>query len=153
LWLKGEQDSPLVLARLVMIGRKPACQLTMLDWPALQTGLAEEIRDLFPEPRFQPVRASEAPAPERAMTALPLELDPGPVEFAAVGPSESSLRFGLGVAWAASLLGLLAVTLGGWALLDLLERRIRFVSAVTHELRTPLTTLRLYLDMLTGGMV
>src|SRR5437763_978748 len=28
-----------------------------------------------------------------------------------------------------------------------------FVSAVTHELRTPLTTLRLYLDMLTGGLV
>ena len=34
-----------------------------------------------------------------------------------------------------------------------LQRRIRFVSAVTHELRTPLTTLRLYLDMLTGGLV
>src|SRR5207245_3276281 len=33
------------------------------------------------------------------------------------------------------------------------ERRIRFVSAVTHELRTPMTTLRLYLDMLTGGLV
>jgi signal transduction histidine kinase len=45
------------------------------------------------------------------------------------------------------------VGLGGWSLLDLSERRIRFVSAVTHELRTPLTTLRLYLDMLTGGMV
>jgi len=27
------------------------------------------------------------------------------------------------------------------------------VSAVTHELRTPLTTLRLYLDMLVGGLV
>jgi signal transduction histidine kinase len=48
---------------------------------------------------------------------------------------------------------LLAVGLGGRSLIDLSERRIRFVSAVTHELRTPLTTLRLYLDMLTGGMV
>src|SRR5262249_14482925 len=43
--------------------------------------------------------------------------------------------------------------LGGWSLIDLSQRRIRFVSTVTHELRTPLTTLRLYLDMLTGGMV
>src|SRR5262249_241795 len=43
--------------------------------------------------------------------------------------------------------------LGGWSLLDLSERRIQFVSAVTHELRTPLTTLRLYLDMLTAGLV
>src|SRR5207247_9366091 len=41
----------------------------------------------------------------------------------------------------------------GFSLIDLSERRIRFVSAVTHELRTPLTTLRLYLDMLTGGLV
>src|SRR5205814_1885026 len=59
----------------------------------------------------------------------------------------------LSLAWAAALLALLAVGLGGWTLIDLSQRRIRFVSAVTHELRTPLTTLRLYLDMLTGGMI
>jgi signal transduction histidine kinase len=57
------------------------------------------------------------------------------------------------LAWAAALTALLAVGLGGWSLIDLSERRIRFVSAVTHELRTPMTTLRLYLDMLTSGMV
>src|SRR5262249_29272976 len=57
------------------------------------------------------------------------------------------------LAWAAALVALLAVGLGGWTLLDLSERRIRFVSAVTHELRTPLTTLRLYLDMLMNGLV
>src|SRR5205823_1024814 len=60
---------------------------------------------------------------------------------------------GLALAWTAALVALLAVCLGGWSLIDLSERRIRFVSAVTHELRTPLTTLRLYLDMLTGGLV
>jgi K+-sensing histidine kinase KdpD len=48
---------------------------------------------------------------------------------------------------------LLAIGVGGWVLLDLSDRRIRFVSAVTHELRTPLTTLRLYLDLLSSGMV
>src|SRR5439155_14493605 len=59
----------------------------------------------------------------------------------------------LTLAWAAALIALLAVGLGGWSLLNLSESRTRFVSAVTHELRTPLTTLRLYLDMLAGGMV
>jgi signal transduction histidine kinase len=63
------------------------------------------------------------------------------------------LRIGLALAWLAAGVALLAVGLGGWSLIDLSERRFRFVSAVTHELRTPLTTLRLYLDMLTGGMV
>jgi signal transduction histidine kinase len=33
------------------------------------------------------------------------------------------------------------------------RRRADFVSAVTHELRTPLTTLRMYTEMLAGGMV
>src|SRR5262249_44614089 len=63
------------------------------------------------------------------------------------------LRVGLTLSWAAAVVALLAVGLGGWTLLDLSERRIRFVSAVTHELRTPLTTLRLYLDMLMNGLV
>jgi signal transduction histidine kinase len=63
------------------------------------------------------------------------------------------LRIGLAIAWAAVVLALVSVGLGGWSLLDLSERRSRFVSAVTHELRTPLTTLRLYLDMLTNGLI
>src|SRR5262249_23128692 len=33
------------------------------------------------------------------------------------------------------------------------QRRADFVSAVTHELRTPLTTVRMYTEMLAGGMV
>ena len=63
------------------------------------------------------------------------------------------LRFGLVLAWAAALIAFAAVGLCGWSLIDLSERRIRFVSAVTHELRTPLTALRLYLDLLLSGMV
>src|SRR4030095_10153530 len=68
-------------------------------------------------------------------------------------PGWTPLRFGLTLSWVAAMVALLAVGLGGWSLLELSARRIRFVSAVTHELRTPLTTLRLYLDMLTGGLV
>src|SRR5580704_503375 len=86
------------------------------------------------------------------MTALPVQLDPG--RWATTWrPEWTPLRVGLVMAWAAALLALLVVGLGGWSLLDLSERRFRFVSAVTHELRTPLTTLRLYLDMLAGGLI
>jgi signal transduction histidine kinase len=150
-----------------------ACQGIVLDWPRLQSLLAGEVRDLFPEARFRPMRDEVPPHPERTMTALPVEMDPGPgAETAAAKHAEpvlepeplpsppeptalgwTPLRIGLALSWAAALVGLVTVGLGGWSLIDLSQRRFRFVSAVTHELRTPLTTLRLYLDMLTGGMV
>jgi len=160
LWLtRAGQPERLVVARLVRIGRRQVCQGILLDWPRLRELLAGEVSDLFPQARVQPVHDEVPPHPERAMTVLPLELNPGSTaESAAVSlfqaaPSWTPLRVGLVLAWLAALLALLAVGLGGWSLLDLSERRIRFVSAVTHELRTPLTTLRLYLDMLAGGMV
>jgi signal transduction histidine kinase len=146
---------------------KEVCQGIILDWPRLQALLADEVRDLFPEARFVPLRQQVPPHPERTMTALPVELEPGTgLELESVLDPDSApsppaplalgwtpLRIGLALSWAAALVGLLAVGLSGWSLIDLSERRIRFISAVTHELRTPLTTLRLYLDMLTGGMV
>jgi signal transduction histidine kinase len=153
LWLTGGPEAKLALARAVQIGPNQAYQVTLVDWPALEALLAEEIRDLFPEARFRPVLEGEESALERTMTALPVEFEPGPPVSGASELRRSPLGIGLLLAWAAALVALLAVGLGGWSLLDLSERRIRFVSAVTHELRTPLTTLRLYLDMLAGGMV
>jgi signal transduction histidine kinase len=144
-------------------------QGVLLDWPRLQALFAAEVADLFPQARFLPVRDEVPPHPERTLTALPVEMDPGPqpaVEPPASPPGEpepvvaaagvegwTPLRIGLALAWAAALVALGAVGIGGRSLLALSERRIRFVSAVTHELRTPLTTLRLYLDMLTGGLI
>ena len=115
--------------------------------------LAQEVTDLFPEARLMPMREPVPSQPERTMTALPFQLDPGPALFEVPDPGWTPLRVGLALAWLAALVALLAVGLGGWSLLNLSERRIRFVSAVTHELRTPLTTLRLYLDMLVNGLV
>lgn len=153
LWLSvGDQDERLVVARLVRIDDKQVCQGILLDWPKLHKLLAEEVAELFPNAEFVPVREAEPPYPERTMTALPVQLEPGPAD--ALAPlGWTPLRVGLALSWAAALVALLAVGLGGWSLIDLSERRIRFVSAVTHELRTPLTTLRLYLDMLTGGII
>jgi signal transduction histidine kinase len=163
-WLTAPgQADRLIVARLVRVGRREVCQGVLLDWPALRQVLTDEVKDLFPQGRIEPVHADVPPRPELAMTALPLQLEPGPPP-ALVEPADepateppaagwTPLRIGLTLAWVAAVIALLAVGLGGWSLLDLSERRIRFVSAVTHELRTPLTTLRLYLDMLAGGMV
>jgi signal transduction histidine kinase len=112
----------------------------------------EVNRDLFPDAKVLPMRADAPPNEKQTMTVLPIELDPGPPPSPET-PVLTPLRYGLGLAWLAALIALSAVGLGGWSLLALAERRIRFVSAVTHELRTPLTTQRLYLDMLTSGMV
>jgi signal transduction histidine kinase len=156
LWLaRGDAPARLLFARVVQVADRQVVQGVLLDGPRLQERLAAEVSDLFPGARLLPVRGDEPPDPERTlrtMTALPFELDPGPAP-AVADPGWTPLRVGLSLAWAAALVALLAVGLGGWSLIDLSERRIRFVSAVTHELRTPLTTLRLYLDMLTGGLV
>jgi signal transduction histidine kinase len=152
MWLKGPPER-LVLARLAQSGGQKVAQGVLLDWPPLRDILLAQIQDLFPDAQLRPVFDGDAVEfPERLMTALPVQLDPGPQAGSVLG-GWSPLRFGLLLAWLAALLALLVVGLGGWTLLDLSERRFRFVSAVTHELRTPLTTLRLYLDMLNSGLV
>jgi signal transduction histidine kinase len=153
-WLpsRGGEDRLLVV-RLVHIEKKEFCQGILLDVPALQELLAQQVQDLFPGACVVPMRTEEPPQPELTMTVLPLQLDPADAGEAVASPGWTPLRVGLVLAWAAACVALLAVALGGWSLIDLSERRIRFVSAVTHELRTPLTTLRLYLDMLVGGLV
>jgi signal transduction histidine kinase len=147
----GEQQ--LLAVRLAETDERQFCQGFLIDWPRLKQVLLDEIGDLFPQADLLPFAAT--PNNERSfdvLTNLPIRLDPGPVP-----PVEDAgwtpLRLGLASAWLAALIGLGAVGLGGWSVLDLSERRIRFVSAVTHELRTPLTTLRLYLDLLSSGMV
>lgn len=153
LWMPIEDGRErLLLVRLVRIEEKEVCQGIVLDDDALCGLLADKVTDLFPQARLLAVHEPEPPQPELTMTALPLQLAPGPTE-PPPNLGWTPLRVGLAFAWTAALVALLAVGLGGWSLIDLSERRIRFVSAVTHELRTPLTTLRLYLDMLMNGLV
>jgi signal transduction histidine kinase len=149
LWLSGSPNQ-LAVARLVRIGDREVCQGVLFDWPKLQAVLADEVKDLFPEATFEPELDPQPAAP--TMKWLPVRLNTGPIDAPPVA-SWTPLRIGLASAWAAALVALAAVGLGGWSLISLSERRVRFVSAVTHELRTPLTTLRLYLDMMTGGLV
>jgi signal transduction histidine kinase len=154
LWLVANgEPNRLILARLTVAGPTKVAQGVVLNWPKLSELLLTEIHDLFPDARLEAVvSGAEADAPERQMTALPVRLDPGPQTWGVLRVW-SPLRVGLLFAWVAALFALAVVGLSGWSLLDLSERRFRFVSAVTHELRTPLTTLRLYLDMLNSGLV
>jgi Histidine kinase-, DNA gyrase B-, and HSP90-like ATPase/His Kinase A (phospho-acceptor) domain len=163
-WLPGaEQPEFLLMVRGAQVSGKPVFQGFVIDWPKLQDMLLNEVVDLFPQTQFHPLPPGQPPHPDRAMTALPVQFDPveppipdqpAPVDPATLEPAGwTPLRIGLACAWAAVLVALLAIGLGGWSLFNLSERRIRFVSAVTHELRTPLTTLRLYLDLLSSGMV
>ncbi len=164
LWLPSpEQPKHLLMVRPARVGAMPAYQGILLDWARLQDILKSEIGDLLPEAKFIPLAKNNPERLDREMFALPVELDAGPmpqpeamepIQAAPLHPAGwTPLRIGLAIAWAAALVALIAVGLGGWSLLDFSERRIRFVSAVTHELRTPLTTLRLYLDMLSSGLV
>jgi signal transduction histidine kinase len=150
-WVPGGTENTLVVTRPIQMGDFSAIHVSLLDWEAIRSALRDEVADLLPTVDLQPVLdAADAPL-DRAMTALPIAIDPGPTPTR--GASLNPLRIGLILAWAAAMVALAAIGLGGWGLLNLSERRMNFVSAVTHELRTPLTTLRLYLDMLASGLV
>jgi signal transduction histidine kinase len=142
----------LVLVRAVKIDNKTVYQGVVLDWAKLEAALEEGVKDLFPEAKLVPVKDGAVTSPDRAMTSLPIQLDPGP-EPPLAPAGWTPLRIGLALAWVAAVIAFAAVGFAGWGLIDLAERRIKFVSAVTHELRTPLTSLRLYLDLLVSGMI
>lgn len=152
-WVVGPDGSEmLVLVRVAKVDNRTLCQGIILDWKKLEAMLQDEVKDLFPNAKLIPIKDPEGVSPDRAMTALPIQLDPGlQPELPPAG--WTPLRLGLVLAWIAAAIAFAAVGFSGWTLIDLAERRIRFVSAVTHELRTPLTSLRLYLDLLVSGMI
>ena len=63
-----------------------------------------------------------------------------------------TLNTALSALAAVLLLGLLLIYKSVRSVVDLSERRSRFVSSVTHELKTPLTNIRLYVEMLEQGI-
>jgi signal transduction histidine kinase len=149
-WLTGRDGHDrLLLIRNVRTETLLALQGLYLDWPRLREILLAEVADLIPNAQLEPINGDTG---GDRMTALPIRLVAAPpmVSFTNL---ISRMRWELGLAWGAAALALLVVGYAGWSLLDLSERRFRFVTAVTHELRTPLTSMRLFLDMLTTGMV
>jgi signal transduction histidine kinase len=150
-WRRGRNGADYLLYLRHVESDSPVfVQGVAFDWPKLREVLLDQIRDLLPDAKLTP--PDDSIDRGYAMNALPVVLVGGDAPMT-VFPLNSPLRWGLVFAWGAALIALGVVALTGWSLLDLSERRFRFVTAVTHELRTPMTTLRLYLDMLTGGMV
>jgi hypothetical protein len=152
-WIADEAGvQHLFLMRSVKLGSRIVYQGVVVDWPKLKKELKGELADIFPAAELHPATETDEPALERTMTALPVRLDPN-IDTAPVLDGWSPLRTGLVIAWAAAILAIVAVALGGRAILQMSERRIRFASAVTHELRTPLTAMQLHLDLLNSGLV
>ncbi|MBT8043967.1 MAG: HAMP domain-containing histidine kinase, partial [Verrucomicrobiae bacterium] len=152
----------IILVREVKDARGERTQGVWLDAEEIRKSLLDNIADLLPDARLQPVRQSlkvllgEAKAPDAddpmVMAALPWRLMPG--EMVAVQPvGWTPMRKTLAVAWVGALLAAMAAVVLLRGVVKLSERRASFVSSVTHELRTPLTTFNLYSDMLAEGMV
>ncbi|WP_419663897.1 two component system sensor histidine kinase [Desulfosarcina variabilis str. Montpellier] len=69
-----------------------------------------------------------------------------------VSPARRVLILALTVLGVVMVVGLVLIYQNARAVMDLSERRARFVSAVTHELKTPLTNIRMYVEMLDQGI-
>lgn len=154
-WLHpGTESAQLLLLRSVRIegarGAEEMVQGVWLDWPALRTALLHSVQDLVPNAELIP-DANPVDNPERLLSipAILVARDLAPVQTAGVSPTRATLY----IAWLGVLAALVAVGVVVRAIIDLGERRGRFVSAVTHELRTPLTTFCLYSEMLADDMV
>jgi signal transduction histidine kinase len=155
LWCTSGDDDELllVLAREVVTGEGRTIQGVLLDWEKLKAVASEEVAELFPRALLRPLTDASPIDPDRTLAVLPAVLDPGPRAPPASPGFFTVVRVGLGVTWAAFLIGAVVVGAGLRGLLALNRRRLDFVSAVTHELRTPLTTFRMYSEMLRDGMV
>ena len=126
-------------------GRVQGCTV---NWPTVKERLLGTCRDLLPSADLVPADPAVLDPDARLLASFPVRLVPG-----SLPPAVSPLRLSLIVSWACVLLAVAAVALLLRGVVSLSERRGAFVSAVTHELRTPLTTLRMYTEMLEGGMV
>ena len=84
------------MLRPAMVGNKPAFQGICWTGIAFSSLLKEAIFDLFPNAKLIPLPEGDHAHPERSMTALPVELDPGepplPAEPEAQTPTTVEVR-------------------------------------------------------------
>ncbi|MEZ5940092.1 MAG: HAMP domain-containing sensor histidine kinase [Planctomycetaceae bacterium] len=147
LWLGGR----LLIARRAQIGGLDVVQGVWLDWDALRRDLLEEIDDLFPDARLEPIIAADSETTGNVLAAIPVALLVDDVVVTRSGWSNQTVAL-IG-AWLGLVVAIGSVGYLLYAVSSLSERRAAFVSAVTHELRTPLTTFQLYSDMLAEGVI
>ena len=163
-WLGDTADRELAFVRRVTVpdddyggdfapGARRGLQGFLIDWPALESDLLEQVADLFPDASLVPVQEERTAddASGRVLVTVPMALvvTPPPTPVVAGSPTRQALW----LTWAVVLCALAVAGVTLRASIAYGERRSRFASAVTHELRTPLTTFRLYAEMLADGMV
>ncbi len=150
---RPEQPIELFLLRRVVVDGSPVVQGIWVDWPKLHDLLIQEVRVHLADARIVPIpKVTGTEKFSARLAGLPAILVADPPK--AVAPSGlTPIRLGLIGIGAAALMAFAGLGLAMRALQQLLDRRSRFVGAVTHELRTPLTTFRLYSQMLADGMV
>jgi signal transduction histidine kinase len=150
-WLDLTMDDrlQLTLVRAVSVETSEYCTLqgVLIDWDRLRGVLEQEVQDLLPRATIEPVKLGTRSEPNMLHT-IPARLSSGMPDWETTGSISTGLRWGLIVAWGATILALVAICYGTMKYVTLSERRMRFVAAVTHELRTPLTTFQLYTDLL-----
>jgi signal transduction histidine kinase len=122
------------------------------DWPKLEAWLLGNVADLMSGSRLVPAPAPAAEDQATMLATIPARLVAGTPSRPSARKA-SPTRLILAAAWVAAIGAVAAVGAVLKAAMDLLDRRGRFVSAVTHELRTPLTTFRMYSQMLADAMV
>lgn len=126
---------------------QPIAQYTRL---ILNTAGLAVSRDRHPtgeeSPRGGLVAARTFPAPFDFFSAEMQSV------FLPPSPARRVLTLALSVLGAVMVAGLVVIYHSARAVMDLSERRSRFVAAVTHELKTPLTNIRMYIEMLEQGI-
>jgi signal transduction histidine kinase len=155
LWLDltDDEEPQLAFVRSVAVEGNVYCTLqgVLVDWEALRAELEDSVRDLFPDAAISPVDTSTpvtANMTHTLMQTIPAMLVPGEPSAERPAVLTTGLKTGLAVAWITTVLALAAIAYGTMKYVSLVERRMRFVAAVTHELRTPLTSFQLYTDLL-----
>ena len=155
LWLEhaSEPDrAELFLVRQVQAGDHRVLQGICLRWPRLRELLLEEIEDLLPGARLEPIERGDESGDSLKLATLPVKLVAG-TAAAMDARFLTPIRGTLLLNWAAVLVAVAVVGVTLRATIAFGEKRHNFASAVTHELRTPLTTFRMYSEMLADGMV
>ena len=119
------------------------------NWNRLRDRLKEEVKDLYPN--IELIADDRSDDLGGRMAVIPVRMVV-PMEESPADPFTPGKR-ALLLTWCTALLSLGLAAFVLHRTLDLSDRRMRFVSAVTHELRSPMTTFRLYTDMLASGVV
>ncbi len=147
---KGK-DRELMLLRMVRIKDEQIVQGVWVNWPDLRDAMLGLVQTLTPGATLVPTNSTSTEGDQLA--GIPAVLVPGPRPAAVGEKAVTPISATLVIAWGGVVAATVAIGLVIRAIMELGERRGRFVSAVTHELRTPLTTFCLYSQMLADGMI